>query len=115
MLCSKSFSPASQNLCDEIAIFTRRLCRDYVDPTAEYTAGRLIPLEKDPGSDEIKVCPIGIGEVIRRIVGKTIMQYLKPEMMHAAGPLQTCAGSPGGIEATIHAMTEVFKEEGTKL
>ena len=116
MLCSKSFSPASQNLCDEIAIFTRRLCREYVDPATlrEYTAGRLIPLEKDPGSDEIKVRPIGIGEVIRRIVGKTIMQYLKPEMIHAAGPLQTCAGSPGGIEAAIHAMTEVFKEEGTE-
>ena len=84
------------------------------DPLQEYTAGRLIPLDKEPESEEVKVRPIGIGEVIRRIVGKVIMLYLKPEMIHAAGPLQTCAGSPGGIEAAIHAMTESFQDNNAE-
>ena len=32
MLCSRSFHPASQNLCEEIAVFSRRLCKEYIDP-----------------------------------------------------------------------------------
>ena len=116
MLCSRSFHPASQNLCEEIAVFSRRLCREYIDPKPlqEYTACRLIPLDKEPGSPELKVRPIGIGEAIRRIVGKTVMLYLKPDMVQAAGPLQTCSGSPGGIEAAIHAMSESFQDENTE-
>ena len=116
MLCSRSFLPASQNLCEETAVFTRRLCREYIDPRPlqEYTAGRLIPLNKDPTTPELTIRPIGIGEAFRRIVGKTLMAFLKPDMIEAAGPLQTCSGSPGGIEAAIHAMSESFKNESTE-
>ena len=43
---------------------------------------RLIPLDKDPG-----VRPIGIGEVLRRIVGKVISRHAANEIKEAAGPL----------------------------
>ena len=46
---------------------------------------------------------------MRRIVGKTVAAFLKEEIKEAAGPLQVCAGS----EAAIHAMSQVFAEEGT--
>ena len=116
MLCSKSFLPASENLCEQVSILTRRLCRGYVDPKplAEFTAGRLIALDKDPESTALTVRPLGIGEVLRRIVGKTVMAHLKPEISTSAGPLQTCAGTPGGIEAAIHAMNDIAEDNETE-
>ena len=94
LCCSKSFLPASENLCEQIAIMARRLCRGYVDPECltEYTAGRLIPLDKGSTPESIKLRPIGIGEILRRIVGKSVLSILKSDITNAAGPLQTCAG-----------------------
>jgi len=49
----------------------------------------LVPLNKNPG-----VRPIGIGEVLRRIVGKSITTVLKRDIQDAARNLQLCAGQP---------------------
>ena len=73
-----------------------------------YTSCRLIPLDKNPG-----IRPIKVGEVLRRIVGKTVAGFLKEEIKEAAGPLQVCADHSAGSEAAIHAMSQVFLEEGT--
>ena len=72
-------------------------------------AGRLIPLDKNPG-----VRPIGIGEVLRRIISSATMSLLKPELVNATAPLQTCAGLSGGIEASIHAMRKIYEDEETE-
>ena len=40
--------------------------------------------------------------------------HLRPELIDSAGPLQTCAGMPGGIEAAIHAMREIFHDNDTE-
>ncbi|PFX23725.1 hypothetical protein AWC38_SpisGene11699 [Stylophora pistillata] len=69
---------------------------------------RLIPLDKNPG-----IRPIGVGEVLRRIEGKTVSCFLKEEIKEAAGPLQVCAVHNAVAEAAIHAMSHVFEEEGT--
>ena len=47
--------------------------------------------------------PIGIGEVLRRIVGKTVIGVIKEDIQEAAGPdsLQSCAGLKSGLEASI--------------
>ena len=105
------FSDASDQLCDAMAQCARRLATTYVDPTAleAYTSCRLIPLDKSPG-----VRPIGIGEVLRRILGKAILSVIRPEIMEAAGSLQLCAGQDGGIEAAIHAMGTVFDDPSTE-
>ena len=68
-----------------------------------YVACRLIPLDKKPG-----VRPICVGEVLRRIIGKSIISVIKPEILESAGSLQLCAGLPGGCEAAAHAMTTIF-------
>ena len=46
-------------------------------------------------------------------MGKTVSGFLKEEIKEAAGPLQVCAGHNAGAEAAIHAMSQVFEEEGT--
>ena len=46
-------------------------------------------------------------------MGKTVSGCLKEEIKEAADPLQVCAGHNAGAEAAIHAMSQVFVEEGT--
>ena len=74
-----------------------------------YTANRLIPLLKAPTG----IRPIGIGEVLRRIIGKAVINEIKPEIMESAGSLQLCAGQRAGCEAAAHAMGYIFQEENT--
>ena len=44
-------------------------------------------LDKDPESAELSIRPIGVEEVIPRMVGKTIIWSLNGEIQLAAGPL----------------------------
>ena len=66
LLCSNKFNAESKDLRVELAKFARRIATEPIDPHAleAYTAVRLIPLNKSPGEEEIKVRPIGVGEVI---------------------------------------------------
>ena len=74
-----------------------------------FVACRLIALDKCPG-----VQPIGVGEVVRRIVGKVVLATVKMDILETAGPLQLCAGKDAGCEAAIHVMCSVFGKEGTE-
>ena len=103
-----SFSRASSDLCNSIAMMARRICTEYVDPEglSSFTACRLIALDKNPG-----VRPIGVGEVVRRIIGKAVLGMLKEDVQCATGYIQLCAGQECGSEAAIHAMREVFSND----
>ena len=105
-LCS-SYGKASDDLCRAIARVARRLCSSYVDPEGlkSFVACRLIALDKDPG-----VRPIGIGEVLRRIIGKAVLTIASDDIRKVVGTQQLCAGQISGSEAGVHAM-RVIKEE----
>ena len=92
-------------------MFARKLCTEKIHPDflRGFVAGRLIPLDKQPG-----VRPIGIGEIPRRIVSSAIVSLLNPELVASTAPLQTCAGLPGGMEASIHAMRRIFEDDETE-
>lgn len=72
-------------------------------------ARRLIPLDKNPG-----LRPIGVGEVLRRIAGKVVMEVVKEDVMISVGSLQLCGGQDAGCEAAIHAMHDIFKNSETE-
>ena len=58
-----------------LALFAQKIATEIVDPHSleANTAGKLIPLNKNPGEEEVPIVrPIGVGEVMRRIVGKAI-------------------------------------------
>ena len=103
ILCSKNFVAEGKTLREEIATLTRNLLKFNYHPSLleGYTACRLIPLGKNPG-----VKPIEVGEVLRRIIGKTTSAMFKGEIKEAAGPLQLCAGHSAGSEAAIHARVD---------
>ena len=111
MLLSKQFKSKPANLCSALSELARKLNTKAVEPSylRGFIAGRLVPLDKNPG-----VRPIAIGEVARRIVCKATMTLVNPDLVEATAPLQTCGGLPGGIEASIHAMRQIFEDPSTE-
>ena len=89
LLCSKQFKKKPAELCAAIADVAKKLNTKIVNPQLlrGLVAGRLIPLDKKPG-----VRPIGIGEVLRRIIARATTTVLKPELVECTAPIQTCAG-----------------------
>ena len=117
ILCSKVYGNSSRELCQSIADLAKIMCTEEIHPDClnEFNACRLIPLDKGLTKDLTPgVRPIGIGEVLRRIVGKLVVGVIRDDIMEAAGPLQTCTGLKGGIEAAIHAMRITFEKEETE-
>ena len=56
---------------------------------------------------------IGVGEVIRRLIGKCVSKMGKQDVIDASGPTQVCAGHKSGSEAAIHAMHDIFESDET--
>ena len=106
-----AFGQKSNDLCAALAAVARRISTTFIDPSTllTYTSCRLIPLDKCPG-----VRPIGIGEVVRRIIGKAVMRIVKYDLQDAVGTIQLCAGQDAGCEAAVHAMERVFADEDTE-
>ena len=104
MLACKSFKKSSLNLYDSLATLARQLCTEFVDPlTVEpVLASWLIPLNK--GKKDVR--PIGVGEVIRRIIGKGW-----PSKISIL--LRLAVHCKSGSEAAIHAMHKIFEAHNT--
>ena len=84
-----------------------------MDPAgiAALVASRLIALNKNPG---VHVHPIGVGEVIRRIISKAVLSVVKLDILDATGYSQLCAGQDAGNEAAVHVMREVYDDSSTE-
>ena len=108
-LCSKKFGKLSDEFANEIAVATRRLCIEEVphDHISLLLDGRLVPLMKEDDG----VRPIGIGECLRRIMGRSVAKVTGGDVQQAGGTLQTCTGIEAGIEASVHAMARLFDDE----
>ena len=66
---------------------------------------RLIALDKYPG-----VRPIGIGEALQRILGKTVASMTCADLEEVCAIDQLCFGLRSGLEGSIHAVRELFDE-----
>ncbi|XP_057307912.1 uncharacterized protein LOC130645822 [Hydractinia symbiolongicarpus] len=114
ILCSSTFGTTNTDLRKAIAELTKKLCIESIpesdrSPLEAFVACRLIPLNKNPG-----LRPIGVGEVLRRIVVKIVMNISKNDVIKAAGSLQVCAGQNAGVEAAVHAMHDIFDNDDTE-
>ena len=83
ILCSKNFKAEGKVLREEIAVFARNLLKIAYHPSwlEGYTSCRLIPLDKNPG-----IRPIGVGEVLRRIIGKKCFWIFEGRDQRDSGP-----------------------------
>lgn len=109
LLSNKRYGSSADDLCHAIALLTRKLCSyELQDPLSiePLQSCRLIPLDKSPG-----VRPIGIGEVLRRIIGKAVMKIIKPDILEATAYQQFCAGQEAGCEVAIHTVRQLFEDD----
>ena len=99
------YGTSSAHLRDSVAGLCRRLCNSIVpwDSVRALVASRLIALDKCPG-----VRLIGIGETLRRIIGKAVCLATRLDATLVCGSDQLCAGLQAGIEGAIHGMNELF-------
>ena len=111
ILCNSIFGNASDDFCHAIALLARMLCsEELVDPKSieVLVVCRLIPLDKSPD-----IRPIGVGEVLRRIIGKAILTVLKSDILNVTGYQQLCAGLESGCEVAVYAVMDLFEEDKT--
>ena len=54
---------------------------------------------------------LGIGEIIRRILGCNVMKTLRRNILECAGYLQLCTVQSAKCEAAVHALSSVFSED----
>ena len=74
ILAGKTYKKEGKEMRKQVALMAKTLATTITDPSSleSYIACRLIPLDKCPG-----LRPIGTGEVLRQIIGKTIGWVLK--------------------------------------
>ena len=68
----------------------------------------MIFLDKNAG-----LCPVRIGEFLRRIAGKVIVLALKEDVIKCTGMLQVRAGQEVSIEAAFYSMNMIYEDENT--
>ena len=71
-----------------------------------FLACRIIPLHKNSG-----LWVMGVGEVLRRIVGKAVVTHIRTGIITSVGSLQVCAGQKAGCKSIIHAMRVIYKDQ----
>ena len=55
--------------------------------------------------------PIGVGEVLRRIIGKAVVAVLRKDIVQSIGTINLCAGQKAGPETIIHLMNDLLQED----
>ena len=69
---------------------------------------RLFALDRQPG-----VRPIGIGETLRRLLGKAVADLTGDDLVYAFGSEQLAGGVSCGIEGSIHGLRELFEKKSS--
>ena len=92
ILATNKYGQTSSECREAIALFTRTLCSEMLEGETQmsleaFISCRLIPLNKNPGCR-----PIGVGEILRRIVSKAAMTVFAEDVLGSAGCVQICAG-----------------------
>ena len=100
------FGSNSRRLCDAVAGLARSLVNSVVEwsQIQALMANRIIALDKSPS-----IRPIGVGESLRRVIGKVICLITRDDAQTTCGTSQLCAGIKCGMEGAIHTASELFE------
>ena len=104
-MVSRDYGDAGNDLRKAITLLLiKKICIEEIDDSclSPLMASRLVPLNKNHG-----LCPIGVGEVLRRVMGKVVMRTFSEDVTTTFSDAQMC-GRNSGSEAAIHAMRRMF-------
>ena len=104
ILVSRDYGDPGNNLHKAVASLIKKICIKEIDDSSlsPLMASRLVPLNKNPA-----LRPIGVVEVLRRVMGKVVMSTFSEDITTASSDAQMC-GRSSGSEAAIHAMRRMF-------
>ena len=112
LLTSKRNSTAAADLCKAVAELAQKMGYKNWQHLGTYKLQAHPPQKpKKKKKKKNDVRPIGIGEVLRRIISKCIMKTAREDTMKAVSNLQLCAGQQAGAEAAVHAAKEIFADK----
>ena len=77
------------------------------DLSALVVSGSLVPILKKDGG----IRPVVVGEVIRRLISKLCVEYIRPDILQYFQPVQLGVGVSGGAEAVLHAFNRAIRAE----
>ena len=99
------YGTSSSRLRDAVAGLACRLSNGIVawDEIRALMSCRLLALDKCPG-----VRPIGVGEVLQRILCKVVAMATCADLEDVCSADQLCSGLQAGMEGAIHAVHELF-------
>ena len=99
------YGAQSGRLRDAVAGFTRYVANNIISwlDIRIFMSSRLIALDKNPG-----VHPIGIGEVLIRILGKLMILITGIDVEEVCSVDQLCSGLKVGIEGAVHGLRDVM-------
>ena len=70
-------------------------------------SGSLVPILKNNGG----IRPVVVGEVIRRLISKLCVEYIRQDVLQYFQPVQLGVGVSGGAEAVLHAFNRAIRAE----
>ena len=111
VLTSKQFGKSSIDLSKAFDEVIKKICsiENQSASLEAFLACRLIPLDKNPG-----LRTNGVGEVLRRIVGKVVVTHFRTETVTSVGSLQVCAGqeavNPSYMQYMRYMKTKLVKQ-----
>ena len=102
------FGVASHCLRRAVALLTYWIANNFLPwaATRALLDNWLMALDKCPG-----ICPIGIGEIWRRILAKCVLKVDGANAKDACGNTQMCANLEAGIEGAVHAAQALFAKK----
>ena len=97
-------------MCEAIAKICNSMAAKEIAPeiTAPMRPVRIIALSKTDGG----IRPIGIGEIMRRAITKTLAKVIKDDVKIVTGSIQ-CSGVPNVCEAVIKASKSAYRNRKT--
>ena len=104
-----SYKSSSIDLCKTVSKLAIRIATEELNFLNSYNACRPIALDKCPG-----VRPIGIGEVLRRIIGRTKVKCVKRDLQLLGRNVQMRLEQKSDIEHAIHALRRRLLEDRTE-
>ncbi|CAM9989991.1 unnamed protein product, partial [Heterosigma akashiwo] len=107
-----SHGKASERLREAVVDLATKMSNEVMEWSAisALLARRGLMLDKKPG-----LRPIGVGEVLQRILAKSVAWVTKGDVTQESGVDNLAGGLKSGIEGGVHAMKELWADEGTEV